>query len=84
MLKLGWYKHHKGGFYKVVGVAQYTEEFLFYGDGESDQYLVVYEDSQGITWARPFSMFCEQMKVGKNLIPRFTYVGEVLPTAVSV
>jgi len=84
MLKTGWYKHHKGEFYKVIGVAQYTEDYLFYGDGESDQYLVIYEDKQGVTWARPLNMFCEQVKVGKKVVPRFTYLGDRMPTAVSV
>lgn len=76
MLQTGLYKHYKGKEYLVLHVAQYTEEFLFYGDGESDQYLVIYQDESGMIWARPLTMFCEQVTVGKKLIPRYTYIGE--------
>ncbi len=43
------FRHFKGTIYKVLAVAKHTET------GEE---LVVYEDNEGNTWARPTKMFC--------------------------
>ncbi len=55
------FRHFKGTIYTVVTVAKHTET------GEE---LIVYEDEQGNTWARPFDMFCSLVDTSKY--PRAT------------
>lgn len=66
MLEKGLYRHYKGKYYEVIGVAKHSET------GES---LVVYRPlygEQGL-WVRPFEMFDEVLPNG---VKRFTYCGE--------
>lgn len=67
-MKPGVYRHFKGRYYLVIGVAQHSET------GES---LVVYKplyEHDGAEYAvRPVAMFEEHV----NGAPRFAYVGEV-------
>jgi hypothetical protein len=75
-LKLGIYKHYKGGFYRVVGEARHENT----GD-----ILVVYrsisrgiETGEGPMWVRPLDQFSEKVtitdRVGERQVSRFTYV----------
>ncbi|MBE7042782.1 MAG: DUF1653 domain-containing protein [Ruminococcaceae bacterium] len=65
MIKLGVYKHYKGNYYRVIGIAKHSETL---------EDMVVYQGlyENGGLWVRPLSMWEEQ--VGDTL--RFTYVGE--------
>lgn len=78
MLKKGLYQHFKGAFYKVLEVAKHSE---------NEEQLVVYQalyGDKGI-WARPLSMFTEQVERDGKVQPRFTYLepqSEVLEVAV--
>lgn len=67
-LKLGRYKHFKGGEYEVLGVAKHSET------GEE---LVVYRALYGEheLWLRPVSMFCESVLVNGKKVQRFTLLG---------
>jgi len=58
MVKLGIYRHYKGGEYRVIGVATHTE---------TKEELVVYADTHGKYWVRPKTNFTEIVN-GK---PRF-------------
>lgn len=58
----GIYQHYKGDYYIVEDVAEHTET----GE-ELVLYRALYED--GKLWARPKSMFLEEIKPG---VPRFT------------
>jgi hypothetical protein len=68
-LKLGKYRHYKGGEYEVIGVARHSED-------ESE--LVVYRTLYGeqSLWVRPLTMFIEKIEIGGKLASRFAYVGK--------
>ena len=66
-IKLGKYRHYKGGEYEVLGVANHSETLermvvyrALYGDGE--------------IWVRPLSMWSETVVVDGVSVPRFSYV----------
>lgn len=63
----GVYKHHKGNNYKVLHVARHSESL---------EYLVIYQALYGDygIWARPLSMFLEQIEKNGMLVNRFEYV----------
>jgi len=69
MLKLGKYRHYKGKEYELIGVAKHSEAL--------DE-LAVYRALYGSRdlWARPLKMFCEDVEVDENKIPRFKYIGK--------
>lgn len=65
-IKLGKYRHFKGGIYEVVGLAKHSETL---------EELVAYYDSERQLWVRPKEMFLEQVeRSGKNF-PRFEFIG---------
>ena len=68
-VKLGKYRHFKGGEYEVLGVATHSETM---------EPLVVYRAlyGEGSLWARPLSMFLNTVTRDGNTVPRFTYIGE--------
>lgn len=66
-IKLGKYKHFKGGEYEVIGLARHSETL---------EEMVVYYDSEKQLWARPAKMFFEEIDRDGQKIPRFKYVGE--------
>lgn len=67
MLKIGKYKHFKGGEYEVIGVARHSET-----QEELVVYKPLYNDS-GL-WARPLIMFLEELEVNGQKVPRFKYM----------
>lgn len=68
-LKLGLYRHFKGNYYEVLGVARHSET------GEE---LVVYRPLYGERglWVRPLAMFTETVERDGIIMPRFTFAGE--------
>ena len=67
--KTGRYKHYKGKFYAVEGVARHSD---------TEELLVVYRPlyGDGDLWVRPLSMFTEQVVVDGQSVPRFDYVSD--------
>ncbi|OGF65427.1 hypothetical protein A2Z53_00240 [Candidatus Giovannonibacteria bacterium RIFCSPHIGHO2_02_42_15] len=67
IIKLGKYRHYKGGEYEVFGVASHSE---------TQESLVIYKALYGdfSLWARPLKMFLENVEVSGKTIPRFEYV----------
>ena len=66
-IKLGKYRHYKGGEYEVIGVANHSETLermvvyrALYGDGE--------------IWVRPLSMWNESVVLNGIAVPRFSYI----------
>jgi len=73
-VKLGRYKHYKGKFYEVTGVATHSETLE-----EIVIYKALYDSKEfgkNALWVRPRKMFCENVNVNGKEVPRFEYVGE--------
>ena len=68
-LKLGKYRHFKGGEYEVIGIAKHSE---------SHEDHVVYRPQYGEhgMWVRPLVMFDETVTHDGEVVPRFQYLGD--------
>ena len=68
-IKLGRYRHFKGGEYEVVGIAKHSE---------TCESMVVYRAmyGEGGLWVRPAAMFLETVERDGKRFARFEYVGE--------
>ena len=67
-LKLGKYRHYKGGEYEVIGVARHSE---------NQEEMVVYRSlKDGQIWARPFENFMEEVDIDGEKFPRFKFIGK--------
>ncbi len=71
-IKIGIYEHYKKKKYEVIGEVVHSE---------SGEILVIYKAlydipniSKDTIWARPKTMFLEQISVNDILIPRFRYI----------
>lgn len=66
-IPLGKYRHYKGQYYHVTGVAKHseTEEFLVV-------YRTLYGDFQ--LFVRPLAMFTESVVIDGQTLPRFAFV----------
>lgn len=60
----GRYRHYKGSFYSVLGLATHSE---------TGEILVVYrpEYGAGKLWVRPRAMFLESVSLDGKSVPRF-------------
>lgn len=69
IIKLGKYRHYKGGEYEVLGVAKHSETM---------EDFVVYKAlyDEGDLWIRPLKMFLEEVELNGKKVPRFKYIGE--------
>ena len=68
MIELGKYKHYKGNFYEVIGIAKHSETL--------DE-LVIYKplyQSTSEYWVRPISMWDEKVLVEGKIVVRFQKV----------
>ncbi len=68
-IKLGKYRHFKGGEYEVIGFAKHSET------GEE---MVVYRALYGEydTWVRPAKMWLDKVERDEKTYQRFTYIEE--------
>ena len=66
-IKLGKYRHFKGGEDEVIGIAKHSE---------TQEEMVVYRAlyGEGGLWVRPASMWNEQVTRNGETFSRFTYV----------
>lgn len=69
MIRLGRYRHFKGGEYEVIGIARHSE---------TREEMVVYRAlyGEGGLWVRPLSMWEETVTRDGKTFQRFTYIGE--------
>ncbi|MBI4239475.1 DUF1653 domain-containing protein [Candidatus Uhrbacteria bacterium] len=73
-VEIGKYRHYKGGFVEVLGIAHHSESIE-----EFVVYKTLYENrtfGMGSIWIRPKSMFLENIIVAEKVTPRFEYVSE--------
>ena len=68
-IKPGKYRHYKGNFYEVLGMALHSETLE-----EMVVYKALYGD--GGVWVRPASMWDEEVEVAGTTIKRFSYINE--------
>lgn len=69
--KLGKYKHYKGNFYKVLGVAKHSETLE-----DLVVYECLYDNPKSKLWVRPLKMFIGDIEIGGKKIPRFEFIEE--------
>lgn len=68
-MQTGTYKHYKGRYYEVIGVAKHSETME-----DLVVYYCLYPNKNGQIWVRPLSMFGEQVVVNGEKVQRFTFV----------
>jgi len=71
-VKPGKYKHYKGKFYEVIGVARHSETLE-----ELVVYRALYDDEKfgkNALWVRPKRMFLEYVTTDDKKVPRFKYI----------
>lgn len=68
-LKKGKYRHFKGNYYELIGIARHSETM---------EEMVVYRALYGECglWVRPASMWTEEVSRDGYTGPRFIYAGE--------
>lgn len=68
-MKLGKYRHYKGGFYEVLALARHSE---------TEEPYVVYRCLYGdfSVWVRPEAMFRGKVSLEGREVPRFEYCGD--------
>jgi len=68
-LRIGRYRHYKGRDYIVLGTARHSE---------TEAWLVVYRQDYGekSLWVRPLEMFCEEVDVEGQIVPRFQWIAD--------
>lgn len=67
-LKLGRYRHFKGGEYELLFIAKNSETME-----DMAVYRALYGD--GTIWVRPLSMWSETVEINGKRIKRFEYIG---------
>lgn len=61
------YQHYKGDFYEVLYEATHSE---------TGELLVIYRSEEGRVFARPKSMFYEDVEVEGKFVPRFKKINK--------
>lgn len=68
-IKTGIYQHYKGKKYRVLGTAKHSETL-----DDLVIYEALYDNELSKLWARPVSMFTEEIVVNDQKIPRFKFL----------
>jgi hypothetical protein len=68
-MTLGTYKHYKGKYYQVIGVAKHSETLE-----ELVVYYCLYRNELSQLWVRPLKMFTEEVVVEGKKVARFELV----------
>lgn len=69
LIRAGRYRHYKGNFYKVTGIAHNSdtlEEMVVFRTEGGDRQL----------WVQPFTKFMGKVKWEGKSVPRFKYLGD--------
>ncbi|HSH66521.1 MAG TPA: DUF1653 domain-containing protein [Bacteroidia bacterium] len=62
----GIYKHYKGKFYEVIGIARHSETLE-----ELVVYKALYQPEGENLWVRPTKMFMEELNIDGKKVKRF-------------
>ncbi len=70
-VKLGIYRHYKGNTYKVLSIAKHSETL---------EDMVIYQDvnAPDKIWARPASMWNDDIEIDSKTVKRFELMEETL------
>lgn len=70
-IKLGIYRHYKGNIYKVLHIAKHSETL---------EDMVIYQDvsAPDKIWARPASMWDDDIEIDGKTVKRFELMEEAL------
>jgi hypothetical protein len=71
-IKLGTYRHYRGNFYEVIGIARHSETLE-----EMVIYRALYDSKEfgkNALWARPKKSFLEKVIVDGKNVSRFSFV----------
>lgn len=71
MVQQGRYRHYSGKEYRVIGVGKHSEsleDMVFYE--------ALYENELSQLWARPLSMFVEEVEIEGVRMPRFQKIDD--------
>lgn len=71
----GVYRHFKGAYYLVLGVAANSEM----PDEKMVVYVGLYAKPGPRMWVRPLEMFTETVERDGKIMPRFQYIGQEMP-----
>ncbi|WP_433956973.1 DUF1653 domain-containing protein [Cytobacillus horneckiae] len=63
------YRHYKGGIYNVIGMGKHSE---------TQEEIVIYEDTDNRLWVRPLKMFFEEIEVNGQKVERFQHLGNFI------
>lgn len=66
-IRPGRYRHYKGNFYEVTGIARHSET-----EEEMVVYRKLYDDHS--LWVRPLGMFLDNVVLEGHTVPRFERV----------
>ncbi len=61
------YRHYKGGIYEIVCEARL--------EVDPEMVMMIYKSDEGLIWARPKTVFFEQVQHEGQSVPRFAPVG---------
>jgi len=64
-IKLGKWKHYKGGEYEVLGMAVHSETL---------EEMVIYKNGEGVVWVRPAKMWNETVEWEGKKVKRFILI----------
>ena len=70
-IKLGRYRHFKGGEYNVIASAKHSETLE-----ELVVYEALYDNMVSKFWVRPAKMFFDKVEHEGQLVDRFKFIGE--------
>lgn len=70
-IKLGIYRHYKGNTYKTLHIAKHSETL---------EDMVIYQDvnNPDKIWARPVSMWNDDIEIDSKTVKRFELMEEIL------
>ena len=68
-IKLGKYRHYKGGLYEVIGLSKHSETL---------EDLVIYKSlgTNKFLWVRPIKMWDDIVDYDNKKVRRFTYISD--------